>query len=44
MDANALSAASTKEELLAEAKSAGIDGAASMTKAELAGALASAMS
>jgi hemerythrin superfamily protein len=44
MDADALAAASTKDELLAEAKSAGIDGAASMTKAELAGALADAMS
>ena len=43
MDAQALAAASTKDELLEEAKSAGIDGAASMTKEELAEALASAM-
>jgi hemerythrin superfamily protein len=43
MDADALAAASTKDELLEEAKSAGIDGAASMTKAELAEALAHAM-
>jgi hemerythrin superfamily protein len=43
MDANALSASSSKDELLAEAKSAGVEGAASMTKAQLAGALAEAM-
>ena len=43
MDANALAAASTKEELLSEAKTAGVDGAASMTKTELADALASKM-
>jgi hypothetical protein len=43
MDAAALAAASTKDELLEEAKNAGIDGAASMTKDELAEALASAM-
>jgi iron-sulfur cluster repair protein YtfE (RIC family) len=43
MDAAALAAAATKDELLAEAKSAGIDGAASMNKDELADALASAM-
>jgi hemerythrin superfamily protein len=43
MDANALAAASTKDELLAEAKSAGVEGAAAMTKAQLAGALADAM-
>jgi hemerythrin superfamily protein len=43
MDASALAAASSKDELLEEAKNAGIDGAASMTKDELAEALASAM-
>jgi iron-sulfur cluster repair protein YtfE (RIC family) len=43
MEAEALAAASTKDELLDEARSAGIDGAASMTKAELAGALAAKM-
>ena len=43
MEAQALAAASTKEELLAEAESAGIDGATSMTKEELADALASRM-
>ena len=43
MGADALAAASSKEELLAEAKSAGVDGAASMTKAELADALAEVM-
>ncbi len=43
MDAGALAAASTKDELLEEARSAGIDGAASMTKEELAEALASMM-
>jgi iron-sulfur cluster repair protein YtfE (RIC family) len=44
MDAKALAAASTKEELLDEARSAGVDGAASMTKDELASALAAKMS
>jgi iron-sulfur cluster repair protein YtfE (RIC family) len=44
MDAAALAAASTKDELLAEARSAGIEGAASMTKDELAVALAAKMS
>lgn len=44
MEADALAAASTKDELLEEAKNAGIEGAASMTKDELADALASAMS
>jgi hypothetical protein len=44
MDADALAAASTKTELLAEAKSAGVDGASSMTKGELADALAAKMS
>jgi hemerythrin superfamily protein len=44
MDAEALAAASTKDELLEEAKNAGIDGATSMTKEELADALASTMS
>ncbi|HUP75798.1 MAG TPA: hemerythrin domain-containing protein [Acidimicrobiales bacterium] len=43
MGADALAAASSKEELLAEAKSAGVDGASSMTKAQLAGALAEVM-
>ncbi|MEO8697476.1 MAG: hemerythrin domain-containing protein [Acidimicrobiales bacterium] len=43
MGADALAAASSKEELLAEAKSAGVDGASSMTKAQLADALAEAM-
>lgn len=38
-DADALAEASTKEELLAEARSAEVDGAASMTKTELAQAL-----
>jgi len=44
MGADALAAASSKDELLAEAKSAGVDGAASMTKAQLADALAGVMS
>jgi hypothetical protein len=44
MDASALAAASTKEELLAEARNAGIEGTASMTKDELAGALVDVMS
>ena len=43
MDAAALEAASTKEELLEEAKSAEVSGAASMTKTELAQALADKM-
>ena len=43
MDADAISAASTKDELLEEAKGAGIEGAASMNKDELAGALAATM-
>lgn len=43
MTADALAAASTKDELVEEAKTAGIDGAASMTKEELAGALADVM-
>lgn len=43
MDPKALAAASTKDELLAEANNAGIDGASSMNKDELAGALADAM-
>jgi len=43
MEADALAAASTKDELVAEAKSAGVDGAASMTKNELATALADKM-
>ena len=44
VDADALSAASTKDELVAEAKSADVEGASSMTKDELAGALAAKMS
>ena len=40
MDADALAAASTKDELAAEAASAGIDVDGSMTKADIAGALA----
>ena len=43
MDADAIAAASTKDELLQEAKSAGVDGASSMTKGELADALAAKM-
>ena len=43
MGADALAAASSKDELLAEAKSAGVDGASSMTKAQLADALAEVM-
>jgi iron-sulfur cluster repair protein YtfE (RIC family) len=43
VSADALDAAATKEELLAEAKSAGVDGAGSMSKSELATALASEM-
>jgi hemerythrin superfamily protein len=44
MGPDALAAASTKDELLSEAKSAGVEGAGSMTKAELAEALAAHMS
>jgi hemerythrin superfamily protein len=44
MDATALAAASTKDELLSEAESAGIEGRSSMTKDELAEALVAAMS
>jgi len=44
MDAAALAQASTKEELLEEAKAADVRGAASMTKEELAEALAQKMS
>jgi len=43
IDAEALANASTKDELVAEAKSAGIDGAASMSKADLAAELAGKM-
>jgi len=43
MDADALAAASSKQELLTEAKNAGVEGAASMTKAQLAEALSSRM-
>jgi iron-sulfur cluster repair protein YtfE (RIC family) len=43
IDASALEDASTKDELLAEANAASIDGASSMTKTELAKALASTM-
>lgn len=44
MDAAALAAASTKDELLEEAKKAGIEGTSSMTKDELAEALVGVMS
>ncbi len=44
VDADGLVAASSKDELLAEAKAAEVDGAASMNKAELAEALAGKMS
>lgn len=44
MDADALAAASSKDELAEEARAAGVDGAGSMTKAELAGALVDHMS
>jgi hemerythrin superfamily protein len=44
MEASALAAASTKDELVSEAKNAGIDGASSKTKQELAEALAAKMS
>jgi hemerythrin-like domain-containing protein len=43
MDADALAAAATKEELAAEAEAAGIEGAGSMKKDELAKALAGTM-
>jgi iron-sulfur cluster repair protein YtfE (RIC family) len=43
MDASALAAASTKDELLAEAENAGIDGTSGMTKEQLAEALVSSM-
>jgi iron-sulfur cluster repair protein YtfE (RIC family) len=44
MEAEAIAAASSKDELLAEAKNAGVEGAASLTKEELAQALARQMS
>jgi hemerythrin superfamily protein len=44
MGADALAAASSKDELLAEAKNADVEGASSMSKAQLAEALASRMS
>lgn len=43
MEASALASASTKDELLSEAQNAGLDATASMTKDELANALADAM-
>jgi hemerythrin superfamily protein len=43
IEASALADASTKDELLSEAKGASVDGASSMTKDELANALAKAM-
>jgi hemerythrin superfamily protein len=43
-NADALEAASNKDELVEEATAAGVDGATSMTKAELAGALAANLS
>jgi hypothetical protein len=43
MEADALSAASSKDELLAEAKAASVEGATSMNKDELAEALATKM-
>ncbi|MEY2450899.1 MAG: hypothetical protein QOD92_473 [Acidimicrobiaceae bacterium] len=43
MDAAALAAASTKDELLAEAQNAGVDATSSMTKEQLAEALVSSM-
>jgi iron-sulfur cluster repair protein YtfE (RIC family) len=43
MEAEALAAASTKDELLAEAQAADVDGASSMNKDELAAALAAKM-
>ena len=42
-DADTLATASTKDELLEEARAAGIEGAASMTKAELAAGLVETM-
>ena len=44
MDADALAASSSKDELLAEAKGAGVEGASSMSKTELADALVAKMS
>jgi len=44
MEADALAASASKDELAEEARSAGVEGAASMSKAELAGALADRMS
>jgi hypothetical protein len=44
MEAPALAAASTKDELLSEAANAGIEGRSSMTKDELAEALVAVMS
>jgi hypothetical protein len=44
MEASALAAASTKDELLAEAQSAGIESRSNMTKDELAEALVAVMS
>lgn len=44
MEADAIAKASTKDELVAEAQSAGVEGAASMTKDQLAEALAGKMS
>jgi hypothetical protein len=44
MEAPALAAASTKDELVTEAENVGVEGASSMTKDELAEALAGAMS
>ena len=44
MESDALAASSSKEELLAEAKGAGVEGASSMSKTELADALAAKMS
>jgi hemerythrin superfamily protein len=44
IDASALEASSSKDELLDEAKGAQVDGASSMSKTELAGALAAKMS
>jgi hypothetical protein len=44
MEASALAAASSKDELLSEAQQAGVDGASSMTKDALAKALVAKMS
>ncbi|HEY2331985.1 MAG TPA: hemerythrin domain-containing protein [Acidimicrobiales bacterium] len=44
IDVDALASSTTKDELIAEASSAGVDGARSMSKAELAKALADKMS